>query len=169
MGLGAVRRGSQGIMPCAAQPIGDQANGLFAQDLVCAESGHAIVSLAIKVGVGGIVDKIDQPLARAVAGQVGAGGLFIFVAELVAIRALKLVEEQRAAFFDHRGVALVGGKLRLELGFGRNSRKHLDQIGFLLGRVSSDFFLHKLTTLRTFLLRILGGCVSLVESTNGPF
>src|SRR5437763_792533 len=107
------------LIPHSTEPIGDQADGFFAENLVAAKGRHPVVALAVKVRMRRVADEANQPFARAVAGQFGTAGVFIFLLKRMTIRTFGLVLYQRAAFLNQRGIALIGGKLGLELRFGR--------------------------------------------------
>src|SRR5438874_9476417 len=90
--------GSSGrFIPGASEPVGNQPDSLFVEDLMGAKSRHAIVSFAVEIRVGGIADKIHQPLAGGVAGEIGCGGLFVGFTKLMAIGALHVALNERAA------------------------------------------------------------------------
>src|SRR6266700_2278599 len=104
------------LVPLAAQPVRQQADGLRVEDFFIAESGHAVVAFAVVGRVFGIGQQADDPAPRTVAGEVGGGGVFVFLAELVAFGAAELRAQQAAAFADEGGILLVDLDLRLQLG-----------------------------------------------------
>ena len=106
-------------MPIAAQPVGEQADGVVIEDFVFGEGGHSVVAFAEEAGVGRVRDEGQKPFARAVAGEIGPGNVLVRLVKLMALGAAHgLAGNQRFAFRDHRGVALVGGMLGFKRGFG---------------------------------------------------
>ena len=96
------------LVPVAAKPIGDEADGVVVQHFVLAEGGHAVVALAVKAGVGGIGNEIDEPIARSVAGEIGRGGIFVGLMELMTLSAAHdFAGDERFAFDDKGSVALI--------------------------------------------------------------
>src|SRR4051812_33789630 len=59
------------LIPFAAEPVDDEANLLFAQNLFVPESRHPIVPFAEKARVFWAGDQRRHPLARAVGGEIG--------------------------------------------------------------------------------------------------
>src|SRR6266702_1923726 len=132
------------LVPLAAQPVGQQADRLRVEDFFIAESGHAVVAFAVVGRVFGIGQQADDPAPRTVAGEVGGGGVFVLLAELVAYGAAELRAQQAAAFADEGGILLVDLDLRLQLGFGGERGDDFLQVVGLDGRISRHFLFDKL-------------------------
>src|SRR5579862_1905124 len=62
---------SLGFVPVAAEPVGDQADLVGAEDLFFAERGHAVVAVAVEIRMAGVVEEFDEPRFGGVAGEVG--------------------------------------------------------------------------------------------------
>src|SRR6266849_212273 len=92
------------------------------EDLINRKSGHAIILFSVKIGVGGVADKADQPLARAVPGKVRSGRILILFAKLMAVSTLHFLAKKRPALLNLCGLFLIGCELGLELCFGRKGR-----------------------------------------------
>src|SRR6185436_12249693 len=89
------------VIPIAPQPVGDHGDRFFVEHFLCAKGGH-VVFLAVEAGVAGVVEEVDQPLSRGVAGEVGGVGLFALLSgKTVAVEAADRIGfgEHRAAFF----------------------------------------------------------------------
>src|SRR5207253_10508758 len=71
-----------GLVPIASQPVGYQSNCFCIKNFIIAVFLHAVVVLAIVALLLGIANHPDEPFARAVAGQVRPGGLFVLFVKL---------------------------------------------------------------------------------------
>src|SRR6266446_2083290 len=81
------RGGLAGLIPVASEPIGEHGDGFFVEHFLGTEGGH-FVFLAVEAFVAGVVEEVDQPLARGVAGQVGRiSFVALLAAETVAVEA----------------------------------------------------------------------------------
>src|SRR5439155_6040936 len=159
-------------VPVSSQPVGDQPNFPLGQYLLIAELRHAVIALAIIIWVGGIADETNEPLPGTVAGEVRRRRVFVALMELVAVGAFGPALEQRAAVLDEGGIVLVEGKLRLELGLGRDRRDDFAQVLLLLGGVVGYVFFCKFCHLAVVELRCakIIGCADRVrvQQTGKP-
>src|SRR5947208_14387152 len=107
------------FVPIAAQPVGDETDGVVVEHPVFAEGGHAVVAFSVKTRVGRVGNKIDEPVARAEAGQIGSGGVFVRLVEWMALGAAHGVAgDQRFSCVDERGLVLILFTWGWVLGFG---------------------------------------------------
>src|SRR5437762_3861918 len=102
---------------------------------------HTVVAFTVEFWVRRIRNKADQPLARAIAGQVRAGRIFIRFAESVTLGAIDVAFEQLAAGGNVYGGLGIGSALGWQFGFGGERGNDLLQLRLLLGRVSRHVLL----------------------------
>src|SRR6266436_6237324 len=132
------------LVPLAAQPVRQQADGMRVEDFFIAESGHAVVAFAVVGRVFGVGEEADDPAPRTVTGEVGGGGVFVLLAKLVAFGAAELRAQQAAAFADEGGILLVDLDLRLQLGVRGDGGNDFLQVVRLQGRIARHLLLDEL-------------------------
>ena len=88
-------------------PVSDQPDLVICQDFLLTEGRHAVVVLGVKFLVLRVFHEVDDPLARAVAGEVRAVDIGVGLLKRVAVDTGDIVDQVVDASLDFLGVGLV--------------------------------------------------------------
>ena len=88
-------------------PVSDQPDLVICQDFLLTEGRHAVVVLGVKFLMLRVFHEVDDPLARAVAGEVRAVDIGVGLLKRVAVDTGDIFDQVVDASLDFLGVGLV--------------------------------------------------------------